>query len=58
MCDEEWLAVQTGSSKEVGSISDNKGEESGNFAEGVDAEGVDAKEGDEADKRDGAVEPE
>ena len=52
MCDEEWLAVQTGSSKEVGSISDNKGEESGNFAE------VDAKEGDEADKRDGAVEPE
>ncbi|KAM4588720.1 piggyBac transposable element-derived protein 3-like [Odontesthes bonariensis] len=51
--DEEWLPVQTGASREVGSSSDSEGEESGNVAEGVEAE-----EGDEADEGDEAVEPE
>ncbi|XP_037397374.1 piggyBac transposable element-derived protein 2-like [Pygocentrus nattereri] len=51
--DEEWLPVQTGASRKVGSSSDSEGEESGNVAEGVEAE-----EGDEADEEDKAVEPE
>ncbi|KAK0156037.1 hypothetical protein N1851_001418 [Merluccius polli] len=51
--DEEWLPVQTGASREVGSSSDSEGEESGNVAEGVEAEEeVEVEEGVEA------VEPE
>ncbi|KAK0142248.1 PiggyBac transposable element-derived protein 3 [Merluccius polli] len=51
--DEEWLPVQTGASREVGSSSDSEGEESGNVAEGVEAE-----EEVEAEKGVEAVEPE
>uniref|UniRef100_A0A3B1KIQ1 PiggyBac transposable element-derived protein domain-containing protein n=1 Tax=Astyanax mexicanus TaxID=7994 RepID=A0A3B1KIQ1_ASTMX len=56
--DEEWLPVQTGASREVGSSSGSEVEESVNVAEGVETEeGDEADEGDEDNQFEGDLPP-